>query len=268
MLPIEPALATLAAEPPGELSFLVGVTPAGEPHHLRLARLPHLLVAGTSGSGKTVFLYGLLLSLLTYRGPGQLRLLLVDPKQTDFAFFEGLPHLEAGGVVLNSEEAIHHLQHLLEEELPSRTNRLREVRARDIHEYSRQASVPMPPIVVVIDEYADLVDVLNKRDREEFEQQVNRMAQRTRNVDIHLVIATQRPDVKVVTGRLKSNLNCRISFALPSAVDSKTILDVGGAERLLGRGDLLMRHEDKLTRLQGYYVSGQDLDAHLAQWRR
>ncbi|HNC95373.1 MAG TPA: FtsK/SpoIIIE domain-containing protein, partial [Myxococcota bacterium] len=116
----------------------------------------------------------------------------------------------------------------------------------------------------VIDEFADLMDVLGKRERDEFEQQVNRMAQRTRNVGIHLVIATQRPDVKVVTGRLKSNLNCRISFALPSAVDSKTILDFGGAERLLGKGDMLLKHEDKLTRLQGYYVSSAELDEVLA----
>ena len=264
-VPIGPALRALAERRPGELRFLVGVTPAGDRLELDLARLPHLLVAGTSGSGKTVFLYGMLLSLLAGRGPSELRLLLVDPKQTDFAFFDGLPHLETGRVVIDPAEAVEHLRALLNEELPRRTEQLREARVRDIVEFNRTARIAMPPMVVVIDEFADLMDVLPKKERDEFEQQVNRMAQRTRSVGIHLVIATQRPDVKVVTGRLKSNLNCRVSFALPSAVDSKTILDFGGAERLLGKGDMLLKHEDKLTRLQGYYVSSAELDELLGR---
>ncbi|MBN2267713.1 MAG: DNA translocase FtsK [Candidatus Babeliaceae bacterium] len=247
-----------------QVPFLVGMTPDGQIQTEYLAELRHLLVAGSTGSGKTIFLYSLLVSLLSQFSQKELQLLLIDPKQTDFVYFEGIPHLLGNSVIIEPEEAIGWLEHLTEEVLTERTEQLRDARSRDLQDYNlKNPQEPMPPIVVIIDEYADLVQVLGNGGRQEFEHNMIRLAQRARNVGIHLVIATQRPSADIVTSKLKTNLPARIAFRLPSHHDSMTILDQSGAENLLGRGDLLFKKSTGITRLQGFYLSTEELDRFL-----
>ncbi len=262
IISITEALNELPSGDVGHLPFLVGKTPSGETVTAELSTLPHLLVAGSTGSGKTIFLYSLIVALLHQFGPEELSLLLVDPKQTDFVYFEGLPHLLGGQVVIEAEEAIACLEQLTTETLDARTRQLLQARRRDILDYNaHHPNAPMRPIVVVIDEYADLVQVLDRRGRQEFERQLVRLAQRARNVGIHLVIATQRPSADIVTPTLKINLPARIAFRLPSHHDSMTILDQAGAENLLGKGDMLyLTQGSKAKRLQGFYVSPESLN--------
>lgn len=261
-VPLLPALDELPKASVGHLPFLMGKTPDGRTVAADLADLPHLLVAGSTGSGKTIFLYTLIISLIHQFGPEALSLLVIDPKQTDFVYFEGLPHLLGGQVIIEPEEAIAWLEQLTVEFLPARTQQLRQARARDIREYNaRHSDAPMPPIVVVIDEYADLVQVLQKGHRSEFEHRLSRLAQRARNVGIHLVIATQRPSADIVTPNLKANLPARVAFRLPSHHDSMTVLDRAGAENLLGKGDMLFSAGGQIERLQGFFIApGSELE--------
>jgi hypothetical protein len=267
ILPLLPALDELPPALVGRLPFLVGKTPAGRTVIADLADLPHLLIAGSTGSGKTIFLYTLLVSLLHRHDPQALSLLLIDPKQTDFVYFEGLPHLLGGQVVIEAKAAIGWLDQLTTETLETRSQQLRAARCRDIHDYnSRHPEAPLAPLVVVIDEYADLVQVLDRAGRQEFERRLVRLAQRARNVGIHLVIATQRPSADIVTTSLKTNLPARIAFRLPSHHDSMTILDQSGAENLLGRGDMLFLSEGKVERLQGFYIRSAELTEFLSRY--
>jgi DNA segregation ATPase FtsK/SpoIIIE-like protein len=260
ILPLLPALAELPPASLERLPFLVGKTPAGRIVTADLADLPHLLVAGSTGAGKTIFLYSLLLSLIHGRDPQSLSLLLIDPKQTDFVYFEDLPHLLGGHVVIEPEDAIAWLEQLTTETLDSRTQQLRAARCRDIRDYNaRYPNASLSPLVAVIDEYADLVQVLEKPRRQDFERQLVRLAQRARNIGIHLVIATQRPSADIVTTSLKTNLPARVAFRLPSHHDSMTILDQSGAENLLGKGDMLYLHEGQVERLQGFYIQADQL---------
>jgi hypothetical protein len=165
-----------------------------------------------------------------------------------------------------AEDAIDHLRRLTDEEMPERTATLQRARLPNISEYNiAHPNAPLRPIVVVIDEYADLIAVLSKKDRAEFEREINRLAQRARSVGIHLVLATQRPTADIVTGLLKANMPCRVSFRLPQRVDSQTILDQSGAENLLGRGDMLLMLNDRLMRLQGYYMPPQEMTRFLGE---
>ncbi len=259
-----PELSNLPRPAVSRLPFLVGKTPDGRLIITDLADLPHLLVAGSTGSGKTIFLYSLLLSLIHHHSSNELLMLLVDPKQTDFVYFDDLPHLLGGKVVIDPNDAINWLDHLATDMLNHRSQQLRNARCRDIHDYNaRNPEALIAPLVVVIDEYADLVQVLNKSDRQSFEQRLVRLAQRARNVGIHLVIATQRPSADIVTTSLKTNLPARIAFRLPSHHDSMIILDRPGAENLLGRGDMLFANQQYVERVQGFYVSSSDLDQYL-----
>jgi hypothetical protein len=262
-----PELSNLPHPDVSRLPFLVGKTPDGRPVVADLADLPHLLVAGSTGSGKTIFLYSLLLSLVHHHSPNELLMLLVDPKQTDFVYFDDLPYLLGGKVVIDPNDAINWLDHLATDMLDHRSQQLRNARCRDIHDYNaRRPEAIIAPLVVVIDEYADLVQVLNKSDRQSFEQRLVRLAQRARNVGIHLVIATQRPSADIVTTSLKTNLPARVAFRLPSHHDSMIILDRPGAENLLGRGDMLFANQQQIERLQGFYVSSADLEQYLQRF--
>jgi DNA segregation ATPase FtsK/SpoIIIE-like protein len=238
----------------------IGITPDGSAEWLDLTALPHMLVAGATGMGKTMFLYSLIMSLVHYYGPNDLELVLVDPKQTDFVFFNQLPHLRQGRVITEPREAIDVLIHLLTDELTARTETLAQAMARDIRSYNaRFPDKPIHPIVVVIDEFADLADIMTRPERDNFDHALRRLAQRARNVGIHLVLATQRPTTDIVNGTLKTNLPCRISFRLASQVDSRTILDQSGAEHLLGNGDMLVSWNGRTQRLQGFYIPENQL---------
>lgn len=262
-----PLAAALALAPPGlaPVSFPVGLTPSGEVCWFELPQLPHMLVGGTSGSGKSVFLYGLITALATLNRPDALQLVLVDPKGTDFHFFQDLPHVRGHRVLEEASEAIAMLEELLTIELPHRTRLLKEQNCLNIHEYRRQTRPEnMPFLVVVIDEFADLIQSITHRPaRKAFEEGIGRLAQRTRSVGIHLVIATQRPDTTVIFGNLKNNLDCRVALRLASNTDSRVILDEPGAEDLIGNGDMLVRTPGQVQRLQGFYLSTQEIRALL-----
>lgn len=249
-------LAQLTVDQPDKLLIAMGENVAGEPVQLDLARLPHMLVAGQTGSGKTVFLSALITSLIWRHAAKQLQLILVDPKQMDFGIFSQLPHLYNGRILYEPAEAVAVLRSLLEHEKVVRTQVFHQARCPNILEYNRRhPKQQLPWLVVIIDEFADIMLSLDTKDRSAFEKQINRLAATGRAVGIHLVIATQRPTTDIITGTIKANIPARVSFRLPSQIDSRTVLDRPGAENLLGQGDMLVSLNNDLQRLQGYYAS-------------
>lgn len=235
----------------GPLVFPLGKNVAGEPIYADLARMPHLLVAGATGTGKSVSIHSLLMSLLYKNTPLSLRLLLIDPKRVELAHYHNLPHLLAP-VVTAPKEAILGLRWAVKE-MEERYKMLEQARKRDIVSYNSISEEFMPYIVIVIDELADLMASYGR----EVEASVVRIAQMARAVGIHLVVSTQRPSVEVITGLIKANITSRIAFQVASQIDSRTILDTAGAEKLLGNGDMLFLSGDagKSKRVQGAFVS-------------
>ena len=208
----------------------------------------------------------MLVSLLYQFKPEEMELLIIDPKQTDFIFFEGLPYLYGGKVVIDADEALEMLQQINSVDKEERTKLLRESRSRDIDSYNQKnPGNKMKRLVVVIDEYSDLIQAAEMNEtRKDFEKNLLMLLQRVRNLGIHFIIATQRPSAQIVTGALKANIPFRVSFRLPSHTDSQTILDMSGAENLLGKGDMLMVTETDTKRMQGLYISEEELEAFLA----
>lgn len=260
---LKPVLATSKRKDVNHLPLHIGIDPGGQPTCLDLGddKLPHILVAGGTGSGKTIFLYSVVLSLVSVHSEKTLELVIIDPKQTDFTIFGKLKHLRGGEVITEADSGVEAVREIAEHEMQQRSDSLQKAKCRDIKSYNTaNPQKPMRSLVVVIDEYADLVAVLSKKEKEEFERVISRITARGRNVGIHLILATQRPTADVVTGNIKANMACRISFSLPSSRDSQVILDEPGAERLLRHGDMLLMHEAKLTRLQGYYVDPQRIE--------
>jgi S-DNA-T family DNA segregation ATPase FtsK/SpoIIIE len=251
----------------GLLPIALGQDVSGQPVVADLAAMPHLLIAGATGSGKSVCLNNVLACLLCTHTPARLRLILVDPKRVELAMFRGVPHL-AAPLVVELERVVGVLQWALRE-MDRRYKELARFGARNVVAYNRlqaaKGGEELPLLVLVIDELADLMMVAP----DETERLVTRLAQLARATGIHLVIATQRPSVDVVTGLIKANLPSRIAFAVSSQVDSRVILDAPGAEKLLGRGDMLYMASDssKLVRLQGCFVSDRELDRLVSFWR-
>lgn len=254
----------------GRLDVISGQMPDGKFDILDIAGAPHMLIAGTTGSGKTIFLQSMLVSLLYQYSADEMELLIVDPKQTDFIFFEGLPHLYGGKVIIDAEEALEMLQRINTFDKEERTAALRACRSKDIDSYNeKNPDKRMKRLVVVIDEYSDLIQAAEMNGtRKDFEKNLLMLLQRVRNLGIHLIIATQRPSSQIVTGALKAVIPFRVSFRLPSHTDSQTILDMPGAENLLGKGDMLMVTESDTKRMQGLFVSESELEEFLASKMR
>ncbi|MBM7169112.1 hypothetical protein JQK87_11930 [Streptomyces sp. G44] len=244
---------------PGSLQFVAGVAPSGDVRVADLSRLPHLLVAGATGSGKSVFLRGLLVELLRARTPEQLQLLIIDPKRLDFTAFTRVPHLRGGAIISDPDEALERLRHTLEAEMSQRQPILEDAGVTSAAEYYEMGGQlkDLPQLVIVVDEFADLV--LGGSDRKGFSELIQRYAQLTRAYGIYLVLATQRPSVDVVTGSIKANLSARIAFSLPSGRDSMTVLDRVGAEDLLGDGDMLFYRNGRIERLQAPLTTLHDV---------
>ena len=241
---------------PAELRILVGVAPTGQPISVDLAMLPHILLAGASGSGKSMWLLIALLCLVASMGADALDLIIIDPKGLDFGPLARLPHVRNQAIIEDPADAIEVLREITGPELAMRTRLLQEVGCANFRELRlRRPDVAAKHLVVAIDEYADIVTSLPREERDDFERQVLRLAQRARAVGVHLMVATQRPTVDLITGAVKANLPSRISFRLPQRADSLVILDQPGAESLLGAGDMLLLHEGALQRLQGYHAS-------------
>ena len=249
----------------GRLDVIAGQTPDGKFEILDIAGAPHMLIAGTTGSGKTIFLQSILVSLLYQFSPDEMELLIIDPKQTDFIFFEGLPHLYGGKVVIEADEALEMLRRINTVDKEERTSALRACRSKDIDSYNQKnPNNKMKRLVVIIDEYSDLIQAAEMNGtRKDFEKNLLMLLQRVRNLGIHLIIATQRPSAQIVTGALKAVIPFRVSFRLPSHTDSQTILDMPGAENLLGKGDMLMVTESDTKRMQGLFVSETELERFL-----
>ncbi len=249
------------------LPLALGESVSGEPVVAALDHMPHLLIAGATGSGKSVCLQSMLTTWLLFRTPDQVRFLLIDPKRVELTRFNGLPHLLTP-VVTDLEKAQGALQWTLQE-MEQRYRLLADAGARDIGDYNAQTEAqgrrPLPHLVVVIDELADMMMLAPQRT----EQALIRLAQLARATGIHLVVATQRPSVDVVTGLIKANFPARIAFAVASVVDSRVILDRPGAERLLGRGDMLFLPPDapEPLRVQGSYVTESEVQRVIQHWR-
>lgn len=223
---------------------------------LQIERAPHMLVAGATGSGKSVCLNTMIISLLYQNGPDDLKLIMVDPKRVELGVYAGIPHLLVPPIV-KAEEAVNALKWGVRE-MERRLDYLAKFNAKDIDSYNAKSSEKMPRIIIIIDELADLM-IQNKRD---VEATVVRIAQMARAAGIHLILATQRPSVDVITGTIKANIPTRLAFAVASQVDSKTILDVAGADKLLGRGDMLISNAElsKPKRIQGAFISEEEIE--------
>ena len=246
----------------GDLDFVAGQKADGRFEIVDIAKAPHMLIAGTTGSGKTIFLYSIIVSLLHKYPMEDLEFLIIDPKQTDFVFFEDLPNLYGGHVVIDAEEALEMIQRINDVDKEERMQQIRSCRSRDINSYNeKNPDHRMKRLIIIIDEYADLIQTAEMQGkRKEFEKFLSMLAQKVRSLGIHLIIATQRPSANIVTGVLKANIPYRISFRLPSHTDSQTILDMSGAENLLGKGDMLLVTDSDTIRMQGLYISENDLD--------
>ena len=245
------------------LPVALGQGSGGEPVVFDLAKMPHLLVAGATGSGKSVCLNAIVSCLVTEKTPAEMRMLLVDPKRVELTPYNGIPHLLAP-VVVETDTVVGYLKGLIRE-MFERYRRMEEVGVRNIEAYNSRMPDKMPFLCVIIDELADLmmtaaVDV---------EQSICRLAQLGRATGIHMIIATQRPSVDVLTGLIKANFPSRISFGVTSQVDSRTILDTGGADKLLGRGDMLYLPLDasKPSRVQSVFIGDSEIEKLVNFWQ-
>ena len=248
--------AAVFQDSPRTLTIALGEDISGNPVVANLEEMPHLLIAGSTGSGKSVCLNSIILSLLYKASPEELRLVLIDPKMVELTIFNGIPHLMTP-VVTDAKKAAMVLRWMLTE-MEKRYKRFSLEGVRDIYRFNEVSAERLPFIVIVIDELADLMMVSPV----DVEDAICRLAQMARAAGIHLVVATQRPSVDVVTGIIKANIPSRIAFAVSSQTDSRTILDMGGAEKLLGRGDMLFFPVGaaKPIRVQGAYVSDSELE--------
>ena len=250
-----------------KLALGLGNDVSGQSIVADLTRMPHLLIAGATGQGKSVCINALITSLLFQVTPDHLRLLLIDPKRVELTGYNGLPHL-ALPVLVESHQAAAALRWAVAE-MDRRYKLFSAEGVRNIAAYNDKATQklarPLPYIVIVIDELADLMMVAAG----EIEELICRIAQLARAVGIHLIIATQRPSTDIITGLIKANIPSRIAFAVGSQVDSRVILDAGGAEKLLGRGDMLYQPVDagKPTRIQGAFVSDSEVEAVVSFWK-
>jgi S-DNA-T family DNA segregation ATPase FtsK/SpoIIIE len=249
-----------------KLAFALGQDVAGQPFSADLAKMPHLLIAGATGSGKSVCVNAIIDSFLMNATPAEVKLILIDPKRVELAQYKGIPHLLCE-VIVDTDKAVNALKWTVF----TMESRYAEFAARGVrniagyNEALRAGEPRMPYIVIVIDELADLMMV----SAYEVEATITRIAQLARATGIHLIVATQRPSVQVITGLIKANIPSRIAFAMTSGIDSRTILDTTGAEDLLGRGDMLYQPIDapRAVRLQGVLVTDPEIESVARHWR-
>lgn len=243
------------------LNFALGRDVSGLPIFADLSKMPHLLIAGATGAGKSVCIHALITSLIWRNGPSQLKFILIDPKRVELAYYRDLPHLLTP-VVSDGKKSINALRWAVKE-MERRYEILSDYHARDIVNFNNQVIKKrepesfMPYLIIVIDELADLMAAYGR----EVEGTIIRIAQMARAVGIHLIVSTQRPSVEVLTGLIKANITTRIALQVPSQVDSRTILDMAGAEKLLGSGDMLYMSNDssKPRRLQGVFIAEKEI---------
>ncbi len=277
MVRLREVLELTQGQPREPLSVMLGKDVVGRPVGIDIASLPHLLVAGSTGSGKSVCLNALICNLLLRNDPSRLRMVLVDPKMLEMNVYNGIPHLLLP-VVTDPREALKAMQWLVAQ-MELRYRQLAKFSVRNIKQYNekiergevvdaqgQKVTEPMPYFLCVVDELADLMLQLGN----DFEGPITRLAQKARAVGIHLVLATQRPSVDVLTGVIKANIPCRIAFRVIQKNDSRTILDMNGAEQLLGHGDMLYLQPGRAlpVRVHGAFIDVDECDAVAAHWRQ
>ena len=255
----------MAASSP--LAVALGRDVSGDPVVADLGRMPHLLIAGATGAGKSVCVNAIICSVLMSNGPETVRFLMIDPKMVELPGYNGIPHL-LGPVITDPNQATAALSWLMLQ-MDDRYRSFSDAGVRNVEDYNRKARKsrdlrPLPYLVLIIDELADLMMTAAN----DVERQLCRLGQMARATGIHLVLATQRPSVDVITGLIKANFPARIAFAVTTQIDSRVILDMPGAEKLLGRGDMLFMAPDsaKLSRIQGCYVSDREIDKIVEFW--
>lgn len=238
------------------LTFVLGRDVSGEPVYVDLTKMPHMLVAGATGSGKSITVHSIITSLLFKNSPESMRMILVDPKRVELSAYEDMPHLVTP-VITENKKALSALKWAIDE-MERRYETLLDAGARDIESYNKKAKGHMPYIVIVMDELADLMSSHGKA----VEGAIVRLAQMSRATGIHLILSTQRPSVEVITGLIKANIPARIGLQVTSQVDSRTILDQGGAEKLLGNGDLLFlsAESSEPRRIQGAFIEEEEIN--------
>ncbi|MBI2098786.1 MAG: DNA translocase FtsK, partial [Candidatus Wildermuthbacteria bacterium] len=240
----------------GLLGFILGRDVSGEPIFADIDKAPHFLIAGSTGSGKSIMIHSLLIALLYKNSPETLRLILIDPKRVELSMYNDLPHL-VSPVITEAKKAVGVFRWAISE-MERRYEMLLRAGSRDVQSYNKKyPEESLPYILIVIDELADLMVSYGR----EVEGSIVRLAQMARATGLHLVLSTQRPSVEVVTGLIKANITSRIALQLPSQVDSRTVLDTSGAEKLLGGGDMLFVSSElsKPKRIQGAYLSEEEV---------
>lgn len=243
-------------------TVVIGRDTENNPIIAQISSMPHLLIAGTTGSGKSVCINGIIASILFKAQPEEVRFLMVDPKRIELSIYNGIPHLERP-VITDAKEAVLMLKELTEW-MDLRYKAFAKLGVRDIVEYNKKSDKKKPYIIVIIDEMADLMMTGSK----EIETHIIRLAQMSRAVGIHLILATQRPSVNIITGSIKANFPVRISFKVPSKADSKTIIDTSGAEKLLGKGDMLYIPPQKgvTVRAHGAFIKTEEATNIVNLW--
>ena len=243
------------AKKSGDLSFALGRNVSGEPIFKNIEKMPHLLVAGATGSGKSIMIHSIIISLLYKNSPEMLRFLMIDPKKVELSVYNGIPHL-LSPVVTENKKSIGVLRWAIQE-MDRRYKLLLAEGSRDIKSYNKSGKNQLPYLVIVIDELADLMTSFGH----EVEGSIIRLAQMARATGIHLIVSTQRPSVEVITGLIKANITSRIALQVASQIDSRTILDTAGAEKLLGSGDALFISAElsKPLRVQGAYLTEEEI---------
>ncbi|MGC9598832.1 MAG: DNA translocase FtsK [Minisyncoccia bacterium] len=240
----------------GLLGFILGRDVSGEPVFTDIEKMPHMLVAGATGSGKSILMHSLLVSLLYKNSPQTLKLILIDPKRVELSVYEGIPHL-VSPVIMENKKAVSVFRWAIAE-MERRYELLQKAGSRDTKSYNAShPSEALPYVLIVIDEMADLMTSYGR----EVEGSVVRLAQMARATGIHLLLATQRPSVEIITGLIKANITARVALQVASQIDSRTILDTAGAEKLLGNGDLLFVSAElsKPKRIQGAYITEDEI---------
>ncbi|MER0123843.1 DNA translocase FtsK [Streptococcus sp. ZJ93] len=267
MVPFRELWEQAKTSPTKLLDIPLGKAVNGSVRSFDLTRMPHLLVAGSTGSGKSVAVNGIIASILMKAGPDQVKFMMIDPKMVELSVYNDIPHLLIP-VVTNPRKAARALQKVVDE-MEKRYELFSHLGVRNLEGYnakvaefnrgSDEKQIPLPLIVVIVDELADLMMVASK----EVEDAIIRLGQKARAAGIHMILATQRPSVDVISGLIKANVPSRIAFAVSSGTDSRTILDENGAEKLLGRGDMLFKpiDENHPVRLQGSFISDDDVEA-------
>lgn len=248
----------------GDLVFAIGEEVTGKAVVADLTKLPHVLVAGTTGSGKTVVLNNLIISLAHRYSPDYVRFVLFDPKYVELSRYNGLPHMLTREAVTSVRDALAAMDYLIDE-MERRYNLFRQDHVACIRDYNKAAEAKsqprLPYLVFVVDELADMMAV----SKSEFETKLMRLAQKARAAGIHIVLATQRTDIKVITGTVRANIPCRIALKVFSAYDSQTVINRAGAEKLIGMGDMLLdwSSSDDYKRVQGAYISNSEVGLFL-----